>query len=170
MNRQIESISDRLNLAAHFEGVGVELGVAWGKYSDTILHNAQVTLLHSVDRWAGDRGHGPKQMAAAEALLARHGDRSVVVRQTFTQAAALFCADELDFVYVDGYAHTGQDNGRTLAEWWPKVKPGGIFAGHDYCYDRFPQTVNAVDQFCASRGLDFDITTEPLSSWFLIKG
>ena len=47
-------------------------------------------------------------------------------------AQKLFPDEYFDFIYIDGYAHTGQENGRTLAEWWPKVKPGGFLVGDDY--------------------------------------
>lgn len=27
-----------------------------------------------------------------------------------------------DFVYIDGYAHTGEENGKTIIDWWRKVR------------------------------------------------
>mmetsp|Transcript_39737 Transcript_39737/g.62050 ORF Transcript_39737/g.62050 Transcript_39737/m.62050 type:complete len:111 (-) Transcript_39737:60-392(-) len=60
------------------------------------------------------------------------GDRSIVMRMSFEEAESLFPDSFFHLVYIDGYAHTGQDAGRTLLDWWYKVKPGGILAGHDY--------------------------------------
>ena len=39
--------------------------------------------------------------------------------------------------------------GELLLEWWPKVKVGGIFAGHDYS-PAWPKTIEEVDKFEAS--------------------
>lgn len=43
----------------------------------------------------------------------------------------------LYFIYVDGYAHTGEDRGKTLFDWYPKLKIGGLMAGDDY-HDDWP--------------------------------
>jgi len=75
----------------------------------------------------------------------------------------------LDFVYVDGYAHTGQEGGRTLDQWWAKVRPGGIMAGHDY-HEQWPLTVQAVNQFAARIGLAVHLTHEDeFPSWYFFK-
>lgn len=152
---------DRAELAARLIRPGsvvAELGVARGHYSDLILSVSQCRTLYSIDRWAGDRGHDADQEAAARALLARHGGRSVVICEPFAYARALFADGSLDLVYVDGYAHEGQDGGRTMDDWVTAVRPGGIIAGHDYCYDSWPLTVEAVDAFADRHGLVVQVT------------
>jgi predicted O-methyltransferase YrrM len=54
-----------------------------------------------------------------------------VLRNSTVEAAAYFADESVDFVYVDArhdYTSVKQD----LETWWPKVKRGGILAGHDY--------------------------------------
>lgn len=161
-------IATREDLAGKFTGAGVELGVAGGAYSETILKRSDCAMLYSIDRW--NDHHSPAQYLAVIRRLMPYRSRNLVLRLTFAEAAPLFLNAALDFVYIDGYAHTGQDNGETLRQWWPKLKPGGIFAGHDYHPTKWPLTVAAVDAFAASVAHRPQLTTEPAyPSWWMIR-
>ncbi len=127
-------------------GTGIELGVARATFSHHILANCAIRRLYSVDAWAGDRGHDITQCDVSPRRLSRFGARSIVLRAKFEEALSLFDDASLDFVYIDGYAHTGNAEGQTLSDWWPKVKPGGIFAGHDYS-PKWAKNIVAVDAF-----------------------
>jgi hypothetical protein len=158
----------RLDLALQFTGTGVELGVAGGAYSRQILECGNVQKLWSIDRWS-DHHNLQEYRAAADLLSAVGGERSTVLRMTFAEAVALFADESLDFIYIDGYAHTGQESGQTLSQWWPKLKPGGIFAGHDYCR-KYPATIQAVDTFAKRHALPIAVTTEESHpSWRISK-
>lgn len=159
----------RKELAASFHGQGVELGVAAGDFSREILRNSSVTRLWSIDRWSDH--HGLAEYKAAAEILAAHGHGwCVPLRMTFAEAIPLFEDESLDFCYVDGYARGGQENGQTLADWWPKLKPGGTFSGHDYS-SCWPQTVKAVDAFAAQHGLMIYTTgADTWPSWYCTKG
>ena len=164
-------LATRKDLARLFVGTGVELGVAGGAFSAVILKESSCELLWSIDRWSDH--HSPGQCKAASMSLVRLGlGRCVPLRMTFNEAAALFAPESLDFVYIDGYAHTGQEDGMTLDQWWPMLKRGGFFAGHDYD-QRWPKTVAAVDRFMLANGLRFYLTgeSEPdqYPSWWTIK-
>jgi predicted O-methyltransferase YrrM len=53
------------------------------------------------------------------------------IRNFTTDAATLVPDNSLDFIYVDArhdYCGTRED----LHSWWPKLRYGGILAGHDY--------------------------------------
>ena len=62
-----------------------------------------------------------------------YGQRSTVLRLTFEHAISFFQDGHFDLVYIDGYAHTGQEGGETIEAWYQKVAPGGMLAGHDEC-------------------------------------
>jgi predicted O-methyltransferase YrrM len=62
-----------------------------------------------------------------------------------TKASKMFEDDSLDFVFLDA-AHEYVPVKQDIAVWWPKIKPGGILAGHDYDYI-FPGVVKAVNEF-----------------------
>jgi predicted O-methyltransferase YrrM len=158
----------REKLAKSFKGEGVELGVAAGYYSSSIIRNPAVTRLWSIDRWTDH--HDLQEYKKAAELLAKWGQgRCVPLRMTFSEAVPFFADDSLQFIYIDGYAHTGQDNGQTLADWWSKLQSGGIFAGHDY-HPQFPLTIDAVDAFAQKHGLQVNFTNETrYPSWWVEK-
>jgi predicted O-methyltransferase YrrM len=59
---------------------------------------------------------------------------SIVVHRRLSVAAAEdFADDSLDFVFIDA-THTYDAVSRDLSAWWPKVKAGGLLAGHDYIH------------------------------------
>jgi len=165
--RQFHSRSD---LVRGLKGVGVELGVANGWFSDRILRFSNLNKLYSIDMWAGDRGHDFHQYNKALELLSIHGERSAVVRAKFQEIVNQFDDGYFDFIYIDGYAHTGQDSGKTLDDWWPKLKKGGLFSGHDYSYSRWPDTFNKVNEFLNKEDLKLmGVTKDKDPSWYLRK-
>lgn len=129
-------------------GVGVELGVAKGQFSETLLVNSQLEHLYSIDMWAGDRGHDVDEYREALRRLDTYRSRSTTIKLRFDEALALFPDAYFDFIYIDGYAHTGEEAGQTLVDWWPKLKPGGIFSGDDYS-PHWPLVMDVVDRFSA---------------------
>ena len=145
-------------------GIGIELGVAGGDFSQRIFERSQVGYLFSVDAWAGDRGHGTAQYMEAIVRLNAYRDRNSILRMRFDEAAHLFGEGSLDFIYVDGYAHNGEEGGKTFWEWYPKLKPGGIIAGDDYHAD-WPLVVSAVDDFVARNGLELFVIQCSEDSW-----
>lgn len=138
--------------------VGIELGVAEAEFSDQVLsQQPTVNAWYSVDMWAGDRGHDFNQQQRARRRLEHFGKRSTVIHAKFDRALLQFPDEHFDIVYVDGYAHTGQEGGQTLEDWWPKVKPGGVLSGDDYDAKAWPLTVRNVDLFCEKHDLQLHI-------------
>ena len=150
----------------------IELGVARGIFSKEILENCECGILYSVDMWAGDRGHNDCEQAWAAKTLEPFGARSKIIKSKFEDIVDTFKDEFFDFIYIDGYAHTGQDDGKTLNDWWAKVKPGGIFAGHDYA-PRWQPTITRVNAFVKEHELDLFLTDEiaqgEFKSWYVIK-
>ena len=50
----------------------------------------------------------------------------------FKEALKVFPDNSIDFIYFDGFAHTGQNYGETIYEWYKKMKPNSIMSGDDY--------------------------------------
>jgi len=72
--------------------------------------------------------------------------RAAVIRKTSEAASKGFKPESLDLVFIDAihlYDYAKQD----IQSWLPKLKPGGILAGHDY-QKAFPGVIKAVDEFC----------------------
>ena len=90
---------------------------------------------------------------------------------TSQEAAPLFRAGQLDFVYIDAQHHyeAARDD---IETWYPKVRKGGILAGHDYLEGEreagYFGVKRAVDEFVARRGLRLVISAEgDWPSWFV---
>jgi hypothetical protein len=157
---------DRRGLASLFNGNAVELGVASGSFSKMILENGSCSRLWSIDRWS-DHHDISEYIKASNMLAGINPGVSLTMRMTFEEALPHFGDESLDAIYIDGYAHAGQEDGATLAGWWPKLKRGGLFAGHDY-HPQWPKTIEAVDRFAAENGFEFKLTVESngFPSWY----
>lgn len=116
---------------------GVEIGVEAGIFSEEICQaNPQLTL-YCIDPWRAYAGYIEH---ATQAELDRLYEESVkrlkhynckIVRKFSEEAHKDFPDESLDFVYIDGnheFLHVAQD----LVNWIPKVRKGGIVAGHDF--------------------------------------
>ena len=147
-------------------GIGIELGVAEGIFAERVLRTSSLSFLYGVDMYAGDRGHDIHQYLRALTRLMPFRTRHSLIKMRFDEALHLFQDDYFDFIYIDGYAHTGEEEGRTLDEWFPKLRVGGIFAGDDYSA-AWPKVVDVVDAFSRSKGLELHVIdcAEPGSIW-----
>lgn len=156
-------------------GTAVEVGVAEGHYSSIFLSLWPGKYV-MVDRWAHIPGYddvmnGPdeehqERFRQALAVAAQYANRVHVLRADSLTAAEQFGDRTLDFVYIDAdhsYAGCKAD----IYAWAPKVKAGGILAGHDY-YNRPPFEVRrAVAETC---GGPCGVTHEPSPSWWVVVG
>lgn len=121
---------------------GVEVGVYQGEYSEELCRGIPDLTLYAVDCWVqfpNAFGHlVPKDIELAyEQAKQRLGRyrRCIFVRQFSPAAAGAFPDGSLDFVYLDGN-HWFEDVVADLKAWTPKVRRGGVIAGHDYA-ERF---------------------------------
>jgi hypothetical protein len=64
--------------------------------------------------------------------------RARIVKSESTTAAAKVKDGSLDFVYLDA-RHDFMGVVADIQAWWPKVKIGGVFAGHDFVDGEFPE-------------------------------
>jgi predicted O-methyltransferase YrrM len=83
---------------------------------------------------------------------------TAIIDKSSINASQQFADQSIDFAFIDAdhdYASVRQD----LTAWWPKIKPGGILAGHDYgtCWEG---VTHAVNEFVLRSCLDFQLTTE----------
>ncbi len=181
---EIPHITDRLDLPRWLVqrglvGYGAEIGVLFGEYSKHILEYWPGTL-YMIDPWQNQRPEDyldgcnsvimSKAYQKAEKAVEPFGKRAVLVRKFSADAAAGICDESLDWAYLDG--HHGLASMRIdLPAFWAKVRPGGLLGGHDF-YDRHDDwhdcgVQQAVEEFCAERGLQFYTTS--CTSWWVEK-
>ncbi len=137
--------------------IGIELGVAAGGFAARMVGSGRFDHYFGVDVY-GDLHNTReyKKALMAAGLLSPFR----LLRMTFDEALDLFPDAFFDFIYVDGYAHTGEEGGRTLLDWLPKLKPGGVMAGDDYALEDWPLVVWAVNDFVAQLGVALNVTCE----------
>jgi hypothetical protein len=165
-------------------GCAVEVGVKQGEFSEMLLRHWRGRHLISVDPWQAAPAADYDDVANvqqsehdafyAETLqrLAQFGERSTVWRMTGAAAAERIPHHCLDFVYLDA-RHDEASVREDLGHWFPKVRPGGIIAGHDYLDGQIPAgdfgVKSAVDRFFAAQQLRVQATwaDPPWRSWWV---
>lgn len=161
------------NLLPNNDAVGVELGVASGDFSKRMVESGKFEMFYGVDLY-GDH-HDTSEYVQALKYVGL-GANYRLLRMRFNEALELFADESVDFVYVDGYAHTGEDAGRTIFEWLDKVKVGGLLCGHDYDPE-WPRVVAAVNDLAERTGFTLLVTTSTQNpgpqdrhpSWAVLK-
>lgn len=168
-------------------GTIVEVGTYKGEFAHHVLSHWPGTL-YCVDAWTHQDGqqdilnHAQPEMDAvyAEALarLQPFEHRCAVIKNWSLDAARRFAIEEeaFDAVYLDA-AHDVGSVTQDLAAWWPLVKDGGLFAGHDYLQgtraEGYPADFGvkeAVDAFVHARQLDLQVTSEDqFPTWWIHK-
>lgn len=133
--------------------VCAEVGVLRGYYSERILGRDPAKLV-LIDSWhLGNHGETGDEIYDSVQKKFGEDSRVRIVRKRSGAAALDFQDETFDFVYLDadhGFHSVTED----LRAWFPKVKRGGILAGHDYLYpggDRTFAVHVAVDQFWQGR-------------------
>lgn len=161
-------------------GVGVEVGAAAGDFAKQNLKSWTGARYVMVDPWR-EQPHDDypeltnKQAPWVEWLkecqrIETAEPRVKLLQLTSVEASLQFADHQLDWVYIDG-AHDFRNVWSDLNAWWPKVKPGGFFGGHDYL-DRIDRgwcchVESAVHTWCYDRKLPYSVL--PCTSWYLIK-
>lgn len=147
------------------EPVCVELGVFLGRFASGIWKRLEPSRLFLVDPWRsdGERLYGDGGLTCYSGRTMRRvrarfpeqvvDGRVVLVRKLSFEAVGDFPDAFFDFVYVDA-SHRYVDVRRDLEEWAPKLRRGGVLAGHDYEDVPGYGVIQAVDEFCVARGLE----------------
>lgn len=187
--------------------IGIEIGSYKGQYAKILLDNWQGHL-YMVDVWrkmdeseyvdASNQENPSKIISEVFENLKEYENRTTLIRTDSHLAKNLFPDEFFDFIYIDAN-HRCEYVKNDLIDWYPKLKVGGIFAGHDYISDyseefsdengdvhvwihnnNTPEIseyaglfgVNkAVKEFCEYINADFETTTdEYFSTWYFKKG
>lgn len=146
-------------------GHAAEIGVCSGSYSRDIL-DWGVQRLYLVDPWRelpdAPCGISDAQHEAyyQETLTRLTGveERATILRMLSVEAAQRVPDGSLDFCYIDAN-HRYEGISVDLPTWWPKVRPGGILAGHDFLEPSLGVN-RAVKEFAAQQGLSIHLVIE----------
>lgn len=151
---------------------GVELGVSGGRFTMFLCATIQDLTMRAVDLWqeqpdntveggqtyvGWDHEKSYKNFRNGCDLF--FADRVTINRMSTIEAANLVEDVSVDFVFIDAdHSYEGCKN--DIMAWGPKVRSGGMIAGHDY---NWPTVKQAVDE------TGMKITTWPDNVWVHIK-
>ena len=130
--------------------VMVEIGSYAGESAEAWAKSGLFKSIHCVDMWKN--GYDPNDPAAPTAELAEKSFDEIArkypvihkVKMSSVKASSLFADGSMDFIYIDA-DHRYESVKRDIEVWLPKVRKGGVFAGHDYI-ECWPGVMKAVEE------------------------
>lgn len=149
-------------------GVVAEIGVAGGDFSRRILDITKPKKLFLIDFW-GSLRYGDDLCESVHNRFKHELEKEQVeiIRGMSTETANQFDDGLFDWIYID----TDHSYATTIAElriYAPKMKCGGIIAGHDYSMGNWDEhyrygVIEAVYEFCSEFAFEFLYLTMDLS-------
>lgn len=154
---------------------GVEIGVAFGGHSESLLRTTSTDKLYGVDPYLHiDDYEDPMNLPQEEfdqlydytlKRLSRFGERYQHIRKCSIEAVNNI-PEEIDFIYIDA-DHSYKGVWEDLCIWYPQVRIGGVIGGHDYGHLDFPGVKQAIDEFFGRFG--WEIHEEGEGVWWTEK-
>ena len=162
LRSSLQAIKDR---AGDTPLVGCELGVDVCNNANSILSLMNISTLHLVDSFARGKIYEPCYLPYGECKerLAEYKDKVVYHIGNTKGISKDFTDSSLDFVYVDA-DHSYECCREDMLNYWPKVKNGGVLAGHDLVIEGVKKAVN---QFCEENKVTHESNG---NDWWILKG
>lgn len=156
-----------------------EVGVACGGFAAQVLEHWKGSVYHMVDVWETQPREVYRENTEGisyqgyyiECLALAQRYPNVKMHKGYSvQMAKEFKDESLDCAYIDAN-HAYEAVLDDMDAWWPKVRHGGVFGGHDYGNDigwpHFCQVKSAVDRWVTEHKLTF--TYSRCNSWWIVK-
>lgn len=158
-------VVSRFPSGSHFVEIGVWKGKSASYMGVELINSKKNIQFDCIDTWEGSEEHLEAGGEAFEANLLTNKDwiwecflsnispvKNVInpIRKNSREAVNLYKDKSLDFVFIDA-AHDYENVLKDIQAWFPKVKAGGIFAGHDYTWG--PEVKKAADDFFGPKNL-----------------
>ncbi|PJE65248.1 hypothetical protein COU91_02720 [Candidatus Saccharibacteria bacterium CG10_big_fil_rev_8_21_14_0_10_47_8] len=147
---------------------GVEIGTERGIYAKAILRRCPNFKLYCVDPWEAYPGYREHVNQQKLDWLYKQTKKRLkpynhqLIKGFSSDAHKLFDDGGLDFLYVDGnheYSHVVAD----LRHWLPKVRVGGVVAGHDFSDNPGKRDYDVKDVISAYT------YAKKINPWFILK-
>lgn len=159
------SMVNRFPSGSHFVEIGCWLGKSAVYMGVEIANSGKQIKFDCVDTFEGSPEHIDFDEIKNKELYAMFLKntqplRHIInpIKMSSVNAASLYEDESLDFVEIDA-AHEGDAISEDIACWYPKVKYGGVLAGHDYDFVPVREAVTAF-----FKGKEF--TKLSCQSWF----
>ena len=148
-----KSIVDKFESGSKFVEIGSWKGKSSAYMAVEIANSNKNIDFYCVDTWEGSIEHKNNTEISMLYDIFLNNMKSIEsyytpLKMKSLDAVSKFEDSSLDFVFIDG-SHEYEDVKEDIKAWLPKVKPGGILAGHDYYIegtDWFPGVKQAVNE------------------------
>jgi len=157
--------------------IGCELGVFQGTNLCQILeHCDNISTMYAIDPylaymdWCGAISeqliNECKSIAMNNLTKITQSSKVNFLEMLSNEAVCKIADDELDFVFIDG-DHSYERASEDILNFYPKVKSGGMFSGHDYS---LVGVNRALGEFLQSNSYDVsDLKLVSNDAWYIIK-
>lgn len=160
------------DLVAKFKNpIGLEIGTDYGWTTEYLLSKIDGLKLYGVDPYINyidwnsnalnDRDYAYETFM--KKLSDYVGEKYQHIRKTSDDAAKEFEDEFFDFIFIDGI-HTYEQVKLDLANYYPKLKKGGLFCGHDY--KTISGVTAAVDEFAAENKVTILKAKQDVWYWY----
>lgn len=138
------------------------------------IHNKEKDIkLYCVDTWKGSEEHTDFEEVKNDKLYDIFIENIQPVKHIITpvrkpslEAAQDFEDEFFDFIFIDA-AHDYENVSKDIRAWYPKLKKGGFFAGHDY-NNSWTEVNRAVDDWIRENNLSLEMAGQEMV-WGLTK-
>ena len=155
--------------------VGIEIGTSCAESTYLLLEKCpNIKKLYTIDAyspfedWNGTvtKEVLDRQMDVAKRNLEQFGDRVERLIMNSMDASKKFEPESVDFIFVDG-DHTYDGVKKDCQTYYPFLKKGGFFCGHDYGF--LPDVKKGVDDFRAESKITAPLNLSLNSAFFWYK-
>lgn len=146
-------LKDKKNL------VGIELGSFCGNSSEMFIDSGAFDKLYCIDAFDGIYGKYTEQIFNERF---KDNEKIIKIKNYTNNAVNNFTYASIDFIYIDA-DHNYNSVKQDILNYFPKIKNGGIVAGHDYC-EAWTGVIQAVNE---TFGKPIEVFED--SSWYVIK-
>ncbi|MGD9991918.1 MAG: class I SAM-dependent methyltransferase [Salinivirgaceae bacterium] len=155
--QHLKVLADRQELLKYLpqEGIVAELGVDQGEYSAAIYKINKPKKFHLIDAWDSSRYNKQKQELVETMFAEQLSRKDVEINLGLsTEIVHSFDDQYFDWIYIDT-DHSYKVTKEELELWGPKIKQGGVIAGHDFIIGNWNEmkrygVIEAVQEFCVN--------------------
>ena len=131
--------------------IAIEIGSHMGEGLQMLASTGLFNKIHVIEPFRGEEefnemfGWSWDEVRAEWELNTRHFKDIIKLHESYSyEIADNFIDGTIDFVYIDG-EHSYEAVKRDIELYLPKIKDGGIIAGHDY-HESWPGVIKAVEE------------------------
>lgn len=123
----------------------VEIGVFKGDTINEVYNKTNLNLCAGIDKYTNNNRLYDNDIEEIKNLMIKNTNKNIkIILEDSIKASKKFKNNSLDLVFIDG-DHSYEACLRDIDAWYPKIKKGGILAGHNFEL-RWFGVIKAVDE------------------------